>query len=75
MFIIDSLSFSFLTGSLIFKELKYATSNQTIKMTKCVIVWKYWLLEPRQVNLGPNLADQDGPVPGSETSKLARESH
>ncbi|CCM03589.1 uncharacterized protein FIBRA_05726 [Fibroporia radiculosa] len=43
---IGSIHFSILTGRILFKDLRYHSSNQTIKVVKGMISWRYWIRRP-----------------------------
>ncbi|KAL4251310.1 hypothetical protein ABKN59_005668 [Abortiporus biennis] len=45
---IDSIHFSLLNGSILFKGLRYHSSNQTIRIVKGQISWRYWIRSPAQ---------------------------
>ncbi|TDL24302.1 hypothetical protein BD410DRAFT_116796 [Rickenella mellea] len=38
-----SVHFSILAGRILFKELRYSSSNQTVRIVKCQLSWRYWL--------------------------------
>ncbi|KAJ7084454.1 hypothetical protein B0H15DRAFT_940059 [Mycena belliarum] len=43
---IGSIHFSLLTGRILFKDVHYHSSNQTIKIVKGQIAWRYWIRKP-----------------------------
>ncbi|KAJ7770170.1 hypothetical protein DFH07DRAFT_1004242, partial [Mycena maculata] len=43
---IGSIHFSILTGRILIKDLRYHSSNQTIKIVKGQIAWRYWIRRP-----------------------------
>lgn len=43
---IGSIHFSLLTGRILLKDVHYHSSNQTIKIVKGQIQWRYWLRRP-----------------------------
>ncbi|KAJ7703124.1 hypothetical protein B0H17DRAFT_922585 [Mycena rosella] len=43
---IGSIHFSILTGRILFKDFRYHSSNQTIKIVKGQIEWRYWIRRP-----------------------------
>ncbi|KAK2463228.1 hypothetical protein APHAL10511_004883 [Amanita phalloides] len=47
---IGSVHFSVLTGRILFKDLRYHSSNQTIKIVKGQIQWRYWIRNPTTEN-------------------------
>ncbi|KAF9241526.1 hypothetical protein BU15DRAFT_87119 [Melanogaster broomeanus] len=43
---IGSIHFSILAGRILLKDVQYHSSNQTIKIVKAQITWRYWLRVP-----------------------------
>ncbi|KAK0195692.1 hypothetical protein F5146DRAFT_1101121 [Armillaria mellea] len=43
---IGSIHFSLLSGRILLKDIRYHSSNQTAKIVKCQIVWRYWVRKP-----------------------------
>ncbi|CAA7261639.1 unnamed protein product [Cyclocybe aegerita] len=43
---IGSIHFSLIAGRILFKDLRYHSSNQTIKILKGQIQWRYWIRRP-----------------------------
>ncbi|KAK0226200.1 hypothetical protein IW262DRAFT_1457427 [Armillaria fumosa] len=43
---IGSIHFSLLSGRILLKDVQYHSSNQTVKIVKCQIVWRYWVRKP-----------------------------
>ncbi|KZV70698.1 hypothetical protein PENSPDRAFT_752360 [Peniophora sp. CONT] len=43
---IGSIHFSLIAGRVLFKDVKYHSSNQTIKIVKGQISWRYWIRSP-----------------------------
>ncbi|CAK5265757.1 unnamed protein product [Mycena citricolor] len=43
---IGSIHFSLLTGRVMFKDLSYHSSNQTIRIVKGQLQWRYWIRRP-----------------------------
>jgi len=43
-----SIQFSLLAGRILFKDLRYHTSNQTIRLVKGQISWRYWIRKPTE---------------------------
>jgi hypothetical protein len=43
---LGSIRFSILAGRILFKDLRYHTSNQTIRIVKGQISWRYWIRKP-----------------------------
>ncbi|VDB95270.1 unnamed protein product [Peniophora sp. CBMAI 1063] len=43
---IGSIHFSLVAGRILFKDVKYHSSNQTIKIVKGQISWRYWIRAP-----------------------------
>lgn len=41
-----SIHFSILTGRVLFKDLRYHSSNQTIRVVKGQVSWRYWIRRP-----------------------------
>ncbi|EIN11333.1 hypothetical protein PUNSTDRAFT_98433 [Punctularia strigosozonata HHB-11173 SS5] len=41
-----SVHFSILAGRISFKDLRYHSCNQTIKIVRCRIEWRYWIRRP-----------------------------
>ena len=44
--LIGSIHFSLVAGRILFKNVKYHSSNQTIKIVKGQISWRYWIRSP-----------------------------
>ncbi|KAH8080285.1 hypothetical protein BXZ70DRAFT_901408 [Cristinia sonorae] len=45
---LGSIHFSVLGGSILFKDLRYHSSNQTIKIVKGQVSWRYWIRAPAE---------------------------
>ncbi|KAJ6625576.1 hypothetical protein B0H10DRAFT_1782666 [Mycena sp. CBHHK59/15] len=43
---IGSIHFSILTGRILIKDIRYHSSNQTIKIVKGQLEWRYWIRRP-----------------------------
>ncbi|KAJ7680397.1 hypothetical protein DFH06DRAFT_1404238 [Mycena polygramma] len=43
---IGSIHFSILTGRILIKDLRYHSSNQTIKIVRGSLEWRYWIRKP-----------------------------
>jgi len=43
---LGSIHFSLLTGRILLKDVRYYSSNQTIKLVKGQIQWRYWIRRP-----------------------------
>lgn len=43
-----SIQFSILAGRILFKDLRYHTSNQTIRLVKGQLSWRYWIRKPTE---------------------------
>ncbi|KAI0314094.1 hypothetical protein OF83DRAFT_1165342 [Amylostereum chailletii] len=43
---IGSIHFSLVAGRILFKNVRYHSSNQTIKVVKGQVVWRYWIRAP-----------------------------
>ncbi len=41
-----SIHFSLITGRILLKDVNYHSSNQTIKIVKGQIEWRYWIRKP-----------------------------
>lgn len=48
----ESVTVSLLKGTISLKNFRYHTSNQTIKLAKCSIIWRYWLRHPKGLDEG-----------------------
>ena len=44
--LIGSIHFSLLAGRILLKDVRYHSSNQTVKIVKAQIVWSYWIRKP-----------------------------
>jgi len=44
--VIGSIHFSLLTGRILLKDVRYHSSNQTVKIVKGQIQWRYWIRKP-----------------------------
>ncbi|KAJ7783252.1 hypothetical protein B0H16DRAFT_1877649 [Mycena metata] len=62
---IGSIHFSILTGRILFKDLRYHSSNQTIKIVRGSIEWRYWIRRPAS-------GDDISPAPAMGDSKQSR---
>ncbi|KAJ7045588.1 hypothetical protein C8F04DRAFT_939778 [Mycena alexandri] len=62
---IGSIHFSILTGRILFKDLRYHSSNQTIKIVRGSIEWRYWIRRPAS-------GDDIAPAPAMGDSKQSR---
>lgn len=45
---LGSIQFSILAGRILFKDLRYHTSNQTIRLVKGQLSWRYWIRKPTE---------------------------
>ncbi|EJD45633.1 hypothetical protein AURDEDRAFT_165486 [Auricularia subglabra TFB-10046 SS5] len=45
---LEAVQFSLLSGRLLLKDLRYHSSNQSFRIVKMKITWKYWLWRTRQ---------------------------
>ncbi|OCH88869.1 hypothetical protein OBBRIDRAFT_779350 [Obba rivulosa] len=45
---IGSIHFSMLNGRVMFKDLRYHSSNQTIRIVKGQLSWRYWIRKPAE---------------------------
>ncbi|KAH9930383.1 hypothetical protein B0H21DRAFT_878964 [Amylocystis lapponica] len=45
---IGSVHFSILSGRILFKDLRYHSSNQTIRVVKGQLSWRYWIRRPAE---------------------------
>jgi hypothetical protein len=45
-FATGSIHFSLLAGRLLLKDVRYHSSNQTVKIVKGQIQWRYWIRRP-----------------------------
>lgn len=43
-----SIHFSILAGRILFKDLCYHTSNQTVRLVKGQLSWRYWIRKPTE---------------------------
>ncbi len=58
---IGSIHFSILTGRILIKDFRYHSSNQTIKIVRGSIEWRWWIRRPASgVDIAPNGAMDDG---------------
>ena len=48
LYIPGSIQFSILAGRILFKDLRYHTSNQTIRIVKGQLSWRYWIRKPTE---------------------------
>ncbi|KAJ7188161.1 hypothetical protein C8R46DRAFT_12137 [Mycena filopes] len=62
---IGSIHFSILTGRILFKDLRYHSSNQTIKIVRGSVEWRYWIRRPAS-------GDDIAPAAGMGDSKQSR---
>lgn len=45
-----SIHFSILTGRILLKDVHYHSSNQTAKIVKAQVAWRYWIRRPTKEN-------------------------
>lgn len=63
-----SIHFSILTGRILLKDVHYHSSNQTAKIVKAQVAWRYWIRRPTKENeIGLSLG---GDGVSSSTGKL-----
>ncbi|KAG7098617.1 hypothetical protein E1B28_000539 [Marasmius oreades] len=62
---IGSIQFSLLSGRILLKDVRYHTSNQTIKIVQAQILWRYWIR-------GPMAEDDIGGLVGEEEISTTR---
>ncbi|KAK4051737.1 Macrophage colony-stimulating factor 1 receptor [Microbotryomycetes sp. JL221] len=55
-FEIGGISFSFLGGEIIFNDLRYISRNQSIRIARGHITWKYWLRKVRSEEDRPSVS-------------------
>ncbi|KZS98640.1 hypothetical protein SISNIDRAFT_422603, partial [Sistotremastrum niveocremeum HHB9708] len=55
----ESLQVSLLAGRVTLKDAKYHSSNQTIRVTNCTIVWRYWIRRAKLNDGQPTRDDQE----------------
>lgn len=56
-----SIHFSLLAGRIIFKDFAYHSSNQTVKIVKGQIQWRYWIRVPTaEEDIGSVRGDESG---------------
>ncbi|KAH7913899.1 hypothetical protein BJ138DRAFT_527505 [Hygrophoropsis aurantiaca] len=66
---IGSIHFSILAGRILLKDVRYHSSNQTIKVVKAQIVWRYWIRLPateddlNRAHVGGDDFNQEFPFP------------
>ena len=46
-YVLDAVQFSLLAGRLFVKEFRYHSTNQSIRVVKCHITWRYWFWRTR----------------------------
>ncbi|KAF5393264.1 hypothetical protein D9757_000624 [Collybiopsis confluens] len=57
---IGSIHFSILSGRILFKDIRYHSSNQTAKIVKAQIAWRYWIRRPTtEEEIGLSLGGED----------------
>lgn len=57
---VGSIHFSLLAGRILFKDVRYHSSNQTIKIVKGQIQWRYWIRRPTSEEELNSLRGEDG---------------
>ncbi|PPQ63980.1 hypothetical protein CVT24_009409 [Panaeolus cyanescens] len=60
---IGSIHFSLLAGRILLKDVRYHSSNQTLKIVKAQIQWRYWIRRPT--------SEEDLYTPKDEEAKFA----
>lgn len=54
---LDAIQFSLLAGRLMVKDIRYYSTNQSIRIVKLNITWRYWFWRSR----AETLSAEDGP--------------
>ena len=54
-----SIDFSLISGRILLKEVKYHSSNQTVKILKAQIQWRYWIRRPATEKDIPSTQGED----------------
>lgn len=55
-----SIHFSLVAGRILLKDVTYHSSNQTIKVVKGQLLWRYWIRKPTSAGeLGTILGGED----------------
>lgn len=57
---LGSIHFSLLTGRILLKDVRYHSSNQTIKLVKGQIQWRYWIRRPTSEEELKSVRGEDG---------------
>ncbi|KIK67374.1 hypothetical protein GYMLUDRAFT_156567 [Collybiopsis luxurians FD-317 M1] len=58
---IGSIHFSILSGRILLKDVRYHSSNQTAKIVKAQMAWRYWIRRPTtEEEIGLSLGAEDG---------------
>lgn len=61
LYISGSIHFAPLAGRILLKDVRYHSSNQTIKIVKAQILWRYWIRRPTTgEDLGLRVGGDDG---------------
>ncbi len=57
---VGSIHFSLLAGRILFKDVRFHSSNQTVKIVKGQIQWRYWIRRPTSEEELNSLRGEDG---------------
>ncbi|KAF9033263.1 hypothetical protein BDZ89DRAFT_1063002 [Hymenopellis radicata] len=68
---IGSIQLSLLSGRIFLKDVRYHSSNQTVRIVKVQIIWKYWLRRPlSDDNIDTMFGAEDGTSPKTPSCRI-----
>ncbi|KAF9070624.1 hypothetical protein BDP27DRAFT_1401949 [Rhodocollybia butyracea] len=68
---IGSIHFSLLSGRILLKDVRYHSSNQTAKIVKAQIAWRYWIRRPTdEEEIGLSLGTDHGRSPRDSSCRI-----
>ncbi|KAF5370617.1 hypothetical protein D9758_002040 [Tetrapyrgos nigripes] len=66
-----SIQFSILSGRILLKDVHYHSSNQTIKVVKAQIAWRYWIRRPTtEEEIGLSLGEDEKPTTRTSSCRI-----
>ena len=65
---LGSIHFSLLTGRILLKDVRYHSSNQTIKVVTGQLQWRYWTRRPTSEEDLNSTRGEDGKIPFASTT-------
>ncbi|THU95661.1 hypothetical protein K435DRAFT_829044 [Dendrothele bispora CBS 962.96] len=68
---IGSVQFSIISGRVLLKDVHYHSSNQTVKIVKAQVAWRYWVRQPTtEEEIGLSLGEDEKPTPRTSSCRI-----